>query len=108
MEKNNKAIYNTQTKQLESIQDASLNAIAWHSKQLSFRKTPVSKAIKDIERYFHIDINLKNPNIEKCTFTSVTNDSDLDEILQTLVEAFDLELQQQNATTYELVGGQCQ
>ncbi len=104
---NDKATFHNETRALIPSKDASLNAISWYSQQLSFEKAPLSKVITDLERYFKIEINLKNTNLETCEFTSIFNKPDEATMMQTLATAFDLRLKQLNPQTYELVGGRC-
>ena len=104
---NQKGTFNHQTRALKPETDNTLNALAWYSKKLSFKKTPLSKVLMDLENYFKVDINLKDSRMGQCEYTSLFNNPDLEAMLQTLAVAFDLHLKQLNDTTYELQGGHC-
>lgn len=84
-----------------------LNSMAWLEGKLSFKKTPLLQALNDLEKYFGINISLKNESIKECPYTSLFNNPDKDDILATISAAFDLQLKQEGDKTYYLTGGSC-
>jgi len=46
--------------------DSDANALAWQTKKLSFNATPIFQVEKDLERFYGVEIELKNPAIGNC------------------------------------------
>ncbi len=82
------------------------NALAWKSKNLTFKKARLSEVIETVEDYFDIKIIVKNPELLECRFTSTFNDPDVAEILETLRLSLNLSVTQQG-DNYMLDGQGC-
>jgi ferric-dicitrate binding protein FerR (iron transport regulator) len=82
------------------------NALAWKSKNLTFKKARLSEVIETVEDYFNIKLTVKNPELLKCRFTSTFNDPDVAEILETLRLSLNLSVTQQG-DNYILDGQGC-
>jgi len=104
---NQGATFNSQTRALQADRKASLNGMAWYSKELYFEKTPLNEVIADLEKFFDIDIILKNKSIAHCGYTSTLVKPQLNNILEVLAANFEFEVQQTKANTYQLTGGKC-
>jgi transmembrane sensor len=72
------------------------NAIAWKSKELIFKGTRLDEVTKSLEDYFNITITVKNPDLLKCRFTSSFRDPTLEEVIDALSIALNLNIIQQN------------
>jgi len=107
LEANDKGVYQHQSKSMLKEKDQSLNAISWKSKALRFKNTPLQKVLKDLERYYQINIELSDPKMYQCGFTSPFADSELEVVLQTIGTAYGMELEQVNQRNYRLKGGSC-
>jgi len=101
-------IFDKKTGQIVKSNDASINALSWMEGKLSFKKTKLKYAVKDLERYFDIKIDLKNKDLFECEYTSLFNKPQKLEIIETIAATFNLQLKQIGETNYELSGGSCE
>lgn len=101
-------IFNKKSGKLEKSSDEALNALSWMEGKLSFKKTKLKYAVKDLERYFGIKIDLKNKDLEECLYTSLFNEPQKLEIIETIAATFKLHLKQIGESNYELSGGSCE
>ncbi len=83
------------------------NAASWKQDLLRFESQKLGNVIKDIERHFSCQIELKNQHLLDCHFTSEFNQPKLDEVLETLATAFQIEVEQKSASRFVLKGGSC-
>ncbi len=105
--KNEKVVYSSKTKTLKRSIDDSQNAIAWKTKKLRFRDTPLSDAIETIETFYKVHVDLENKELKNCTLNSNFNNLDIQAVLESVSDVFDMELKKQNNFNYELKGGRC-
>ena len=107
LEAHDKGVYQHQSQTMLKEEDESLNAIAWKSKALRFKNTPLQKVLKDLERYYQVNVELSNPALYNCGFTSPFTNSDLDVVLETIGTVYGMKLEKVNDRNYRLVGGAC-
>ncbi|MEL6864762.1 MAG: FecR domain-containing protein [Bacteroidota bacterium] len=107
LEKEDRLVLNAQKKQANLTKDQSFNALAWRSRQLSFRGTPMSDVIRDVSRCYGVDLAITNTDILDCTFSSNFKEVELEEVVQTIATSFGMEIQQQDDNSFKLVGGSC-
>ncbi len=72
------------------------NDLAWKSKQLIFKKTSLTDVAATLEKYFQISITVKNPDLQKCRFTSSFNNPTLEEVIEAISIALNLNIVHQN------------
>jgi len=83
------------------------NALAWQTKKLAFISTPFSQVENDLERYFGVDIEVKNPDLSNCRFEGGTfKNAKLSEILELLQITMEWKISQ-DGTTYIIDGEGC-
>ena len=82
------------------------NHIAWKSKQLIFKKTSLTEVAETLEKYFQISITVKNPDLKKCRFTSSFNNPTLEEVIEAISIALNLNIVHQNKK-YTFYGEGC-
>jgi transmembrane sensor len=82
------------------------NHLAWKNKQLVFKKTPLHKVVKALRSYFRKDIHVVNEMLLDCRFTGSFNDPTLDEVVETLSLALDLQVNIEQGV-YRLDGTGC-
>ncbi len=88
---------------LQSSPDS--NLLAWKTKQLIFKKTNLVDVAKTLEKYFRISISVKNLELKKCRFTSSFENPTLDEVIEAISIAFDLDIIHQDKNyTFEGTG----
>lgn len=78
-----------------SIPVNSNELIAWKNSKLTFDNEPMDAVIKKLERYFHIQVILKEPSITNCRFTADFNNPKLNEVLDVLDKALQITHKQQ-------------
>ncbi len=104
---NEKATYDHHRKTFKTTKNQSLNSLAWMSKELNFRKTPFSELVIDLENYYGIEIDWKDSNLENCRYTSLFNNSSLEDIWTALETTFEIKIQRKNVKSFKFVGGSC-
>jgi transmembrane sensor len=68
--------------------DTVINVLSWKDQELRFVNSSLSEIFKSMERYFHIEIIIKDPAIAACKFTGTFNDPSLTEVSHTLEQVF--------------------
>lgn len=101
-----KGLFNKKSRFMDSEIEEDLNIVAWRDKRLVFRKTPLAEVLTVLQKYFKTDIHIKNEGLMACRFTSEFNDPTLQEVIETLRVALDLEVEFQS-DTYSLDGQGC-
>ncbi len=89
-------ILNKKTDILSRSTETNPNHIAWKNKQLIFKKTSLTEVAETLEKYFQISITVKNPDLQKCRFTSSFNDPTLEEVIEAISIALNLNIVHQN------------
>lgn len=100
--------YNKNANTLLKDQESQVNATSWFTKQLSFNNISLGNAIEDIESHFNIDIVVDKPSCLSRKYTSLFNDPNQDEVLETMSAVFDFQIIQKGKKSYQLAGGQCE
>ena len=103
-----KGVFGHQSKKMRKETDNSFNAIAWHTKSLHFKATPLKKVLADLERYYQVNIELTQSSMYDCKFSSPFTNTDLAIVLESLTTAFGMEMEKVNAKNIRLKGGSCQ
>ncbi len=103
-----KAIYQHDQKRVIKEEVATLNALAWRTNTLQFRKTPLKEVLEAVSRYYRIQITLEDDYLEDCTFNSDFKDESLDFVLDAIKKAFNAEIVETKAKeVYLMRGGSC-
>jgi ferric-dicitrate binding protein FerR (iron transport regulator) len=84
----------TNTIVLNSVTDQ--NLIAWKTRQLVFKSTSLDEVALALEKYFTISITVENPELNKCRFTSSFQDPSLEEVIEAISIALNLNIIHQN------------
>lgn len=86
---------------------AQVNADSWKSRKLSFRNAPMKEVIPDLERFYHVTIQVESPSLLKCHITGEFIDHPLTEVLDVI--GYSLNIRYTNVDdTYVLSGATCQ
>lgn len=70
------------------------NANAWKKEELVFDDTPLAEVIKDLERYFDVEIEVENNDILRCPFTGAYPNPKIDQLVDVLEFSLDLNVNQ--------------
>lgn len=84
------------------------NANAWKSGQLRFKKEPLEKIFKTLERLHGVTIISKNPKLKNCPFTISLNSLDLENAIEGIEAACDLTFVNKSNKMYEVKGSCCE
>lgn len=104
---NQKAVFDAKTNTLKISNTQSLNDIAWQAGGLEFISTPLSTVVADLEKYYHVNIKLRNPAIANCPHNAQLSNEPLGNVLEGLALAYQLKVVQTGSESYELTGGVC-
>lgn len=80
------------------------NANAWKTGELNFDNTKFSEVVDVLERYFDVVIEIENPEILNCPYTGSHKEPKINELLEVLKFAMDLQVNKTN-NSYILSGG---
>ena len=81
---------------LEKSINANVNFLAWKTNDLVFDETPLSEVIQCLEKVYHIEIQLTEPDLENLLLTAHFNKKPIDFILDVVRLTFKLELTGEN------------
>jgi ferric-dicitrate binding protein FerR (iron transport regulator) len=103
-----KAVFNKQNGETTEHYVQSYNELAWQTGGLEFVNTPVEKVIADLEQHFSVRIELRNPAMNTCPFSSPLTTQPLEKVLETLALTYHFRVANPAPGRYELSGGICQ
>jgi ferric-dicitrate binding protein FerR (iron transport regulator) len=83
------------------------NFIAWKTKKLRFKDTPLSEIIKVLKKVYHKDIVILNPEILNCRITATFDGQSLEAVLNVLQSTIDIKAKP-NGPVIEISGTGCQ
>ena len=86
-----------QSRRLAPAESLTANAAAWKDRRLNFRDTRMSEVALAIERYFYVSIQFDDPGIAACRFSGDYEDPKLEDVLNALTFAMDLQLEGKDA-----------
>lgn len=84
-----------------------LNGQAWRTGRLKFASKPVKEAIKEIERYFEVKIDISQSEISNCILTSNFEKESINRVLRSFVKVYGVEIRATGSNSYVVIGGKC-
>lgn len=66
------------------------NVLAWKNDVLDFKKTKLDKVLPTLEKYFNVEIKVKNLQLYNCRFTGKFYNPDLNNVLEVLAASLNL------------------
>lgn len=87
--KKNNTVYYVADKFIKSDQNDE-NLLSWQTKRLSFKNTSLQKAFQDIEKCYHVKINVEGKIPDSCTITTRFDKESIKEVLEELRLLFGL------------------
>lgn len=94
-------------KQVIKQQNTNLNYLAWKTKKFTFNNTELQEVAREIERVYHCNIEFSNDVLKQCRLTAVFDNEELDDIIQTICLAFNVQAELDN-DQYILSGQGCE
>ena len=83
------------------------NLMAWKTRKLFFDNTPLGDIVKVLEKVYHKEIVILNPEILNCRITATFDGEPLEAVLKVLQSTIDLQVRP-NGNALELSGRGCQ
>ncbi|HLP94856.1 MAG TPA: FecR domain-containing protein [Saprospiraceae bacterium] len=105
---NQKAVFDHQAAKIQLQQLNSLNELSWQTGGLEFVNTPLEQVFKDLERFYDITLDMRNPEMRKCPHTAPLTSQPIEKVLESLALAHQMTLERTGEKSYVLSGGSCQ
>lgn len=83
---------------LRKLSKPDLNAIAWKTRKLAFKRTPLKEAIDRINELYDTPVRLANPNSVPCIWSADFENESLENILLLMQETLKVRQETQNDT----------
>jgi transmembrane sensor len=100
--------HNKVTSKLSRRDKINPNEFAWVTDELVFSDTPLSQAVKDLEKYYHVKIKIDNILLNQCPYSARLNGQSIQQVLEGLKTIFHFSSIEQNANdAFVLKGGNC-
>lgn len=71
--------------------NTNLNYLAWKTKKFTFNDVELQEVARQIERVYHCDIEFSDHTLKQCRLTAVFDNEELDDIIQTICLAFNVQ-----------------
>ncbi len=68
--------------------------VGWTTGRLQFRRTPLGDVVRELERWYDIDITVADPRLYQHQFTATFEDQSLSEVLQVLAVVLNVRVEQ--------------
>ncbi|OFX47870.1 MAG: hypothetical protein A2046_02835 [Bacteroidetes bacterium GWA2_30_7] len=88
------------------IENNDVNFLSWKTMNLSFDNSPLSKVIDDINKTFHSDLKVTNPDVNNCLITVSFENQNLESVIKILKSTLNLEVKK-TKNTIEISGKGC-
>jgi len=100
-----KAVYNRQSAKINSSTVSTFNDLAWHSGGLEFVRTPLKEVVADLEKYYQVKIDIRNPALFTCKHTSPLTNQPVEQVLSALSVSYGLTVSSPAPGQFILSGG---
>ncbi|MCC6461992.1 MAG: FecR domain-containing protein [Saprospiraceae bacterium] len=102
-----KAVFDRQTNQIRHSTVNTFNDLSWQTGGLEFVSTPLRDVIADVEKYYQVKIELRNPALASCLHTAPLTDQPVEQVLKSLSLTYQLRVDQPAPGVFILSGGSC-
>ena len=79
----------------------------WGERILRFERVPLAEVMEELERIFHVRIELANEGLTRCQLTATFEDEPIDTVLRVISETFGLSVDDLGPGHYVLDGDGC-
>ena len=83
---------NVSTGELGLAPNLKANYSSWYTRRISFQRTPLAEAFAVLENTYHVQIEIKNPEIGRLSYTANFADSALNDIIQVIARTHQLKV----------------
>ena len=104
-----KGVYFHTDRKLKAVTLDHLNDVAWHSKEVKFKRTPLKEVIQILNRQLNCNILIENQQLLSCKYNGNFSNLKLDQIANAISISFGASTPTYNNTTkqYSIKGGDC-
>lgn len=99
-----KGVFTKNGKTISTASISDVNYKSWVDKKLSFRNSPLSEVLKDLEETYGSKVTLRDETLKKRVLTATLNYQTIDSALIVIATSLQLKVEKQ-ADHYELVAG---
>ncbi len=92
LKKGNSGVYYRSDRELELVNEADPNVLAWKTREIVFDRTSLADAAEVISRVYHIPVELADPALGRCEITVTFREQELEAVLHVLTGMLDLEV----------------
>ena len=107
LEVNEKILFNKRENTYLQEVDVTQEALSWYTQELTFVDVPLKIVINRLEQTFSISIDLQNPELDNCPFTSTLSIENATDALEVIGAVFGMEVTQTGEQTYSMKAGTC-
>jgi ferric-dicitrate binding protein FerR (iron transport regulator) len=107
LQANQKAVFDRNASRINISQLNSLNELSWQAGGLEFVNTPLNQVIKDIERYYQVQIDMQNPAMSDCPHSAPLTNQPIDKVLSTIALTHGFNIKKTGERSFVLSGGNC-
>jgi ferric-dicitrate binding protein FerR (iron transport regulator) len=100
--------YNHENQQLTKKTLSATNANAWKDRNLTYKSATLKTVMQDLNRHFKLIITFTDPKMQDCLISARFSDAEAFDILEYIVNLYEMELVKITATNYQLEGGICE
>ena len=79
-----KGIMNKMTQRLTESKNEDVNFMAWKTKRLVFKNTPLIKVADDLSRYYNVKFEIKNPKSDSVEVSIDFNNNTIDQMIEVM------------------------
>ena len=92
LEKGDRGEYSKKGKTIVKSANEDPNFLAWKTKNLIFENRTLEYIVSTLNHVYNVNIQIKNSEISNCRMTAIFNNQPLDEVLEVITLALDLEI----------------
>lgn len=100
-----KAVFNRDLAEVRRSKVSSFNELAWQFGGFRFVGTPLRKVVSDLESYYGVDIEVRNPALLNCNYTAPLTDQPVEQVLKSISTAYQAEVTNPEPGRFLLSGG---
>ena len=78
--------------QVNKMINSDINFLSWKTKKIEFKNTGFKEVCETINKYFSVEIEIKDENIFKCRFTGYFENPSLEQVLSVLEKTLDVKV----------------
>jgi len=101
-----KAIMNTEQKQISKAVNADANYMAWKTREIVFDNETMAEVVNTLQNVYQTHVTLADSQLSGCRVTASFNNQSLESVLKVLKETLNLQVNQ-NGNRIEISGQSC-